>query len=90
MKCKCGYDFVPRGERNYSSFVVISDEDYQEFLRAETATLECTDPDAKLDAIAHASTYVGSALQCPDCNRLTLVLPGGVGKLFYALEEQGD
>jgi len=89
-RCKCGYVFapvVPIRSRKFQSFAVVSDKDYQRFLRAESRMLRAAAGSAKLRATARSSKLVGSVLECPDCGRLLFATPGGKSKAFYMKED---
>jgi hypothetical protein len=87
-RCKCGYVFarLANRRRQFASFAVVSDQNYQRFLRAEVRVLRAADGPAQLRAIARSAKYVGSLLECPDCGRLLFASPGGDSEAFYVRE----
>jgi hypothetical protein len=89
-RCKCGYLYsgkVAVGSRKFASYAVVSDRSYQRFLKAELGALQAANAGVKLRAIARASKLVGSLLECPDCGRFLLAMPGGSSKTFYLIED---
>ncbi len=90
VRCKCGYGFTEKaskGLREFESYAVIRDAEYQEFLKSEVEALRADNGETSLGAIAQSSTYVGTGMVCPDCSRLTLLLPGGGATVSYQLED---
>jgi hypothetical protein len=89
-QCKCGYTFsyaTPIDRRNFRSFAIISDKDYQRFLKSEVKVLAALDGETKLRAIAKSSRYVGSLIECPECKRVLLTLPDQSPKAYYPVED---
>ena len=78
---------MPIRSRKFQSFVVVSDADYQRFLKAESCVLQAVSQPAKLRAVARSSQLVGSLLECPDCGRLLLTKPDGDSDGFYSRDD---
>lgn len=92
---------VSKGTFGYENYAVIDSDDYKKFLKAEVRVLMAKDKckDAKkgkakekakdkwIGAIARSSLYVGSGMVCPECKRLTLLLPGEGPVVSYCFEE---
>lgn len=78
-QCKCGYIFehsVSVRRQRYKSYAVIDDGDYQRFLKAEVRLLRARGLTAKLRATAQSAKYVGLLLECPNCRRVRMIIPG--------------
>ena len=89
-RCKCGYFFSlteTGSKRKFESFAIVSDRDYQRFLRAENRVLRAKDEHAYFRAIGRSAELVGSLFECPDCGRILLTKPGGNPEAFYMKEE---
>ena len=89
--CKCGYVFSNTPSiraRKFESFAVVNNRSYQRFLKAEVVVLGAADGIAKLLAIGRSSKLIGSLLECPDCGRFVLYLPGGSSEAFYLREDK--
>lgn len=85
-RCRCGYTFLlapPLGRRTFNSFAVVNDKVYSRFLRAESRVLRATERASKARAVASASVFVGSLLECPECGRLLLKTPDGTSESCY-------
>ena len=74
--------------RKFESFAVVNDKSYQRFLKAEAAVLSADGEAARLAAIFRASKLVGSLLECPDCGRFLLSMPGGTSEALYLREDK--
>lgn len=89
--CKCGYvfsDVAAIRSRKLKSFAVVSDKSYQRFLKAELGVVQAGSEIAKSRAIARASAFVGSLIECPECGRFLLSPPGGDSEAVYFREDQ--
>ena len=94
MLCNCGYSFSQgalKRKRGFKSYALINDAHYDAFLRAEMKILkEKRDSGEQMAAIARASLWVGSAMECPQCGRLLVLKPsadpGPMGPFCYKLE----
>lgn len=88
--CECGYAFsytTSIRRRQFESFAVIRDKDYQRFLKLEQKVLEAPGQETFLRAVGKSSKYVGSLIECPECGRLLLIKPGGDPKVYHPSEE---
>lgn len=89
-RCRCGNTFslaAPLGRRTFNSFAVVNDKVYSRFLRAESRVLLATETASKARAVASASVFVGSLLECPECGRLLLRKPNRTSVAFYLRED---
>ena len=90
MRCKCGYSFsgeAAKTGRKFESFAVVSDRDYQAFLKSESRVVRAENAQMKMWAIACSSEFVGSLLECPKCSRLLLAKPGDGEALVLRRED---
>lgn len=88
--CACGYKFAyatPIGRRKFRSFAIVSDKNYQRFLKSELSVLTALNVEAKMRAIAKSSQYVGSLIECPECERVLLTLPDQAPKVYYPVQD---
>ena len=90
-QCDCGYEFLAMSilTRKYRSFGIINDRDYQRFVKFEVRVAEASEPAGKLRAIAKSSKYIGSVLECPDCGRLLVNMPGE-DRSVYTLSRESN
>jgi len=90
MRCKCGYSFsseAVKPDRKFESFAVVRDRDYQAFIKSESQVLASKGGQTKMRAIAHASEFVGSLMECPQCARTLLLKPGTAEVVFLRRED---
>ena len=90
MFCRCGFNFrttAAKAERDYESFAVVRDKSWRTMLKREMDVLNAPDEEARGKAIGKSAHYVGSAMVCPKCGRLTLLTPERHEKCVYLPEE---
>lgn len=91
MKCKCGQVYSTLAEiEKCDSYLVVRDEDYQDFLSLELKVRSAKSERRKLSLIAESAyLYAGTLRRCYRCSRLMLKPPGD-GAVEYYREDAED
>jgi hypothetical protein len=96
MNCTCGYSFSKAFFRSlrsgkkaspYKSFALIKNTDYLKVMKLEAKVLEAKPGLSRIKAVAKSGEYVGTAMTCPKCARLTLIMPRTNRRVVYAREK---
>jgi len=89
MTCTCGYSFAKAMLRRlkankkgppFKSYALIHNDDYRRVMKLDAKVLA-----AKTESTS--SKYVGTAMTCPKCARLTVLMPRTSRKVVYAREK---
>jgi hypothetical protein len=85
MQCPCGHDFVQAAlkQEPRNGFALIRDDNYRKVMKQELRRLQADSREEKAKALAATARYVGSAMECPKCGRLTVLKPRTSERVVY-------